>query len=321
MTHLQPPAPLDLDEAAARQPAGPVAVVLGVFDGVHRGHQALLSAVREAAAARGARPSALVFDPPPIEVIRPGHVVDRLAPLAENLDLIREAGVEPIPLRFDEAVREMAPEDFLDALAPGLEVVAVVMTPDTSFGRDRSGTPDRLRQSGPAHGFEVVVIEPELDDGPISSTRIRKAVAEGNLGDAMRLLGRRPAVTGTVVRGEGRGRALGFPTANLKFAYRPAMPPLGIYAGLVTSLGGAGGATPAIGALVSIGRRPTFHEDGDVVVEANLLDWDGDLYGHVLRLGLMTRLRDEQRFESAAELTAQMKRDETVARAALAEIV
>lgn len=320
MRDPQAQAAVAIDQAAARQPAGPVAVVLGVFDGVHRGHQTLLSAVREAAAARGAQPAALVFDPPPVEVIRPGHIVDRLAPLAENLDLIRHAGVEPAPLRFDEAVREMAPEDFLDALAPGLQVVAVVMTPDTSFGRDRSGTPDRLRQSGPAHGFEVVVIEPEVDDEPISSTRIRKAVAEGNLAEATRLLGRRPAVTGMVVRGEGRGRDLGFPTANLAFAYRPAMPPLGIYVGLVTSLGGARASGP-IGSLVSIGRRPTFHEDGEVVVEANLLDWDGVLYGQALRLELITRLRDEQRFESAAELTAQMQRDETVARAALAGIV
>lgn len=318
MSGPQSDAALALAEAAARQPAGPVAVVLGVFDGVHRGHQALLSAVREAAAARAARPAALVFDPPPTEIIRPGHVVDRLAPLVENLHLIHEAGVEPVPLRFDRAVREMAPEGFLDALAPGLSVVAVVMTPDTAFGRDRSGTPDRLRQGGPTHGFEVVVIEPEIDDGPISSTRIRQAVAEGSLAEAARLLGRRPAVTGTVVRGEGRGRDLGFPTANLAFAYRPAMPPLGIYSGLVTNMRDT---LAHIGALVSIGRRPTFHEDGNVVVEANLLDWDGDLYGQALRLELVTRLRDEQRFDSAAQLTAQMQRDETVARAALAEIV
>jgi riboflavin kinase/FMN adenylyltransferase len=293
-------------------------VVLGVFDGVHRGHQALLSAVREAAAARGAMPVALVFDPPPTEVIRPGQVVDRLAPLAENLSLIRDAGAEPVALRFDEALREMAPEDFLDALAPGLRVVAVVMTPDTAFGRDRSGTPERLKEGGPAHGFDVVVIEPEADDGPISSTRIRRALADGNLDAATSLLGRRPAVTGEVVRGDGRGRDLGYPTANLTFAYRPALPPLGIYAGLATT-GAVASATT--GALVSIGRRPTFHDGGDVVVEANLLDWDGDLYGQQVRLELVTRLRDEQRFDSAADLTAQMRRDETVARAALAGIV
>jgi riboflavin kinase/FMN adenylyltransferase len=318
MTDSRPDAGLSLNEVAAREPARPAAVILGVFDGVHRGHQALLSAVREAAAARGARPVALVFDPPPIEVVRPRTVVERLAPLPENLSLIREAGAEPVPVRFDPAVRQMEPEDFLDALAPGVRVVAVVMTPDTSFGRDRSGTPGRLTESGPARGFEVVVIEPEVDAGPISSTRIRRSVREGDLLLATRLLGRRPAVTGTVVRGEGRGRDLGFPTANLAFGYRPALPPLGIYSGLVTS---TAGTSARIGALVSVGRRPTFHENGDVVVEANLLDWDGDLYDQQIRLELVTRLRDERRFDSAEELTAQMERDETVARGALAEIV
>jgi riboflavin kinase/FMN adenylyltransferase len=296
----------------------PVAVVLGVFDGVHRGHGALLSAVREAGAARGARPVALVFDPPPIEVIRPGHGVERLAPLSENLGRIRDAGVEAIPIRFDTAVREMAPEAFLDALAPGLQTVAIVMTPDTAFGRDRAGTPQRLMAVGPARGFEVVVIEPEMDDGPISSSRIRRVLAEGNVPDVIRLLGRRPALTGEVVRGDGRGQALGYPTANLAFGYRPALPALGIYAGLAD---GATGATGATGALVSVGRRPTFHDDGDVVVEAHLLDWSGDLYGQPLRLELVERLRDERRFESAAELTAQMRRDEVRARAALAGIV
>lgn len=318
MTASRTDAVLSLDEAAMHQPPGPVAVVLGVFDGVHRGHQALLSAAREAAAARGGRPVALVFDPPPTEVIHPGDTVARLAPLVENLSLIRDAGVEPVALRFDDAVREMAPEAFLDALAPGLRVVAVVMTPDTSFGRDRSGTPERLRGSGTAHGFDVVMVEPEVDDGPISSSRIRRAVADGDLAGATRLLGRRPAMTGNVVRGEGRGRNLGFPTANLAFAYRPALPPLGIYAGLATTVADPSAAT---GALVSIGRRPTFHEGGEVVVEANLLDWDGDLYGQQLRVELVARLREEQRFDSAAELTAQMERDETVARAALARIV
>lgn len=305
---------LTLGRIAAREPMRPVAVVLGVFDGVHRGHGALLSAVREAGAARGAWPVALVFDPPPIEVIRPGHAVERLAPLSENLGRIRDAGVEAIPIRFDTAVREMPPEAFLDALAPGLQTVAIVMTPDTAFGRDRAGTPQRLTAVGPARGFEVVVIEPEMDDGPISSSRIRRVLAEGNVPDVIRLLGRRPALTGEVVRGDGRGKELGYPTANLAFRYNPALPSLGIYAGL------AGGPSTT-GALVSVGRRPTFHDDGDVVVEAHLLDWSGDLYGQPLRLELVERLRDERRFESAAELTAQMRHDEVRARAALAGIV
>ena len=305
---------LTLGRIAAREPMRPVAVVLGVFDGVHRGHGALLSAVREAGAARGARPVALVFDPPPIEVIRPGHAVERLASLSENLARIRDAGVEAIPIRFDTAVREMPPEAFLDALAPGLQTVAIVMTPDTAFGRDRAGTPQRLMAVGPVRGFEVVVIEPEMDDGPISSSRIRRALADGDIPRATRLLGRRPSLSGEVVRGDGRGQELGYPTANLAFRYNPALPSLGIYAGL------AGGPSTT-GALVSVGRRPTFHDDGDVVVEAHLLDWSGDLYGQPLRLELVGRLRDERRFESAAELTAQMRRDEVQARAALAGIV
>ena len=306
---------LTLAEVAARDSTGPVALVLGVFDGVHRGHRVLLSAVREAAAARGARPVALVFDPPPIEVIRPGQRVERLAPLSENLGRIREAGVRPIALRFDAAVRELPPEAFLEALAPGLRTAAIVMTPDAAFGRDRSGTPSHLTEIGVGRGFEVVLVDPELDDGPISSSRIRRALAEGDIPSATRLLGHRPSLSGEVVRGDGRGQALGYPTANLAFGYRPALPALGIYAGL------ADGATGATGALISVGRRPTFHDQGDIVVEAHLLDWSGDLYGQPLRLVLVGRLRDERRYDSAAELTAQMRRDEVHARAALAGIV
>ncbi len=278
-----------------------------MFDGVHRGHQTILAATREAAAARGARPVALVFDPPPIEVIRPERTVHRLAPIEENLERIAKAGVQPIAIRFDAALRELPAETFLDRLAPGIQPVAVVMTPDSAFGKDRAGTSERLAKLGPEHGFEVVVIDPELDEGPVSSSRVRGALAAGDIETATRLLSRWPAVTGTVVRGDGRGRDLGFPTANLAFDYHPALPTLGIYAGLANG----------IGALVSVGRRPVFHTDGDVVVEANLLDWDGDLYDRQLRVELVQRLRDEREFASVSELVDQMKRDEVEARTAL----
>jgi riboflavin kinase/FMN adenylyltransferase len=298
---------LGLDEVA-EQPIGPVALALGVFDGVHRGHRVVLAATREAAAARGARPVALVFDPPPIEVIRPDQRLERLAPLGENLDRIDAAGVRPLAVRFDAALRDLPAEVFLDRLGPGLQPVAVVMTPDSAFGKDRAGTPDRLRQVGDQRGFEVVLVEAEADEGVISSSRIRAALAAGDVVTAARLLGRPPALTGTVVRGDGRGRALGYPTANLSFAYRPALPALGIYAGW------------AIGqrALVSIGRRPTFHDDGAVVVEAHLLDWDGDLYDTELRVEVTERLREERRFGSVEELVAQMREDEAAARTVLA---
>jgi riboflavin kinase/FMN adenylyltransferase len=298
---------LGLDEVAD-QPIGPVALALGVFDGVHRGHRVVLAATREAAAVRGGRPVALVFDPPPIEVIRPDQRLERLAPLGENLDRIDAAGVRPVAVRFDAALRDLPAEVFLDRLGPGLQPVAVVMTPDSAFGKDRAGTPDRLRAVGEQRGFEVVLVEAEVDDGVISSSRIRAALAAGDVATAARLLGRPPALTGTVVRGDGRGRELGYPTANLSFAYRPALPAIGIYAGW------------AIGqrALVSIGRRPTFHDDGEVVVEAHLLDWDGDLYDTELRVEVAERLREERRFGSVEELVAQMREDEAAARTVLA---
>jgi riboflavin kinase/FMN adenylyltransferase len=304
---MAPDPVLTLDEVA-EQPLGPVALALGVFDGVHRGHRAILSASREAAAARDARPVALVFDPPPVEVIRPDRTLERLAPLAENLERIGAAGVHPLAVHFDDALRDLPAEVFLDRLGPGLRPVAVVMTPDSAFGKDRAGTPEWLAEVGAQRGFEVVLTDPETDDGVISSSRIRAAVAAGEVGEAARLLGRPPAVTGTVVRGDGRGRELGYPTANLAFDYRPALPALGIYAGW------------AIGqrALISIGRRPTFHADGAVVVEAHLLDWDGDLYDTELRVEVAERLREERAFGSVDELVSQMGRDEAAARALLA---
>lgn len=312
MTPLEvPDRALSLGEVAALPAIGRVALVLGVFDGVHRGHRSILAATREAAAARAARPVALLFDPPPIEVIRPGQRVPRLSPVDETVALVRAAGVHPILLRFDERLRELAPEDFLDGLAPALQPVALMMTADSAFGRDRAGTPERMADVGSQRGFEVVVAEQEPDGGLISSSRIRAALGDGAIEDATRLLGHRPSLTGLVVRGEGRGRDLGYPTANLSFDYHPALPALGIYAG----------STVHGPALASVGRRPTFHADGDVVVEAHVLDWTGDLYGHRLRLELTARLRDELRFESAADLVAQMRLDEAAVRAALAGVV
>ena len=301
-----------LAEVAAGPAVGRVALVVGVFDGVHRGHRVLLSAVREAAAVREAHPVALVLDPPPIEVIRPGETVARLAPLGENLARIVAAGVRPFAITFDEAVRELSAEDFLMSVAPALQPVAVVVTPDSAFGRRREGTPEHLTEIGAQRGFAVVVIEPETQDGVISSSQIRQALAEGDLASATDLLGHRPQLTGTVVRGDGRGGGLGFPTANLAFAHRPALPALGIYAGMVNG---------RIGALVSVGRRPVFHADGDIVVEAHLLDWSGDLYDTEIKVEFVSRLRDERNFPSTDALVAQMRADETEARAALEGLV
>jgi riboflavin kinase / FMN adenylyltransferase len=297
-------------------PVGPAALCMGVFDGVHRGHQALLAATRRAAEERGIASVALLFEPPPLEVIRPGQRVPRLAPVAENLRRLREAGIDvATALAFTARLRDMAPEAFLAVLAPAIDLRALVMTPESAFGRARAGTPDAMRIHGAAAGFDVIVLEPLAGDarGPTSSTRVRELLAAGEIAAATAHLGRPPYLAGTVVHGDARGRELGYPTANLAFDYLPALPALGIYAGRATAQGTRAGHP----ALVSVGVRPTFKDHAPVLVEAHLLDFDGDLYDRPLGLELTARIRDEARFASVEALVTQMREDERQARAIL----
>lgn len=293
---------------------GAAGLCMGVFDGVHLGHQRLLAATRAAAGQAGAASVALVFDPPPVEVLRPGVHVPRLAPLGVNLERIMAVGIDhAIVLRFDDELRALSAETFVAALAPAVELHALVMTPRSAFGRDRGGTLERMRQLGAERGFAVSAVEPRLAGGaPISSSRVREAIARGDIEGAAELLGRPPSLSGLVVSGDRRGRDLGYPTANLDFGYLPAMPPLGIYVGSAEVPERHVG--PDHPALVSIGVRPTFHREGRVLVEVFLLDYDGDLYGAQLRVQLLTRLREERRFDDAEALVAQMRRDEAAAR-------
>ncbi len=295
---------------------GPVVVCLGVFDGVHAGHAAMLRAARDEAARRGLTGVALVFDPPPAEVLRRGSVVPRLAPLSTVLERIQaDHGLLAIPLRFDDELRAHSARAFVQELRPALEFKALVMSPESAFGRHREGTVAVMREIGAEQGFDVIEVERVIVDGaPVSSTRIRQAIAAGEIAAAS-AMGYPPRLEGTVVPGDRRGRLLGFPTANLAFAYEPAMPPLGIYVGGVTVAERQVG--PGHPALISIGVRPTFHEHGRVLVEAYLLDYDGDLYGTTLALDLIARLRDERRFADVEELVNQMRRDEAEARARL----
>lgn len=293
---------------------GPAAITLGVFDGVHLGHRHLVNATRHAAAAAGAASVAIVFTPHPDEVIRLGTIVPRLLPPEVTLQRLREAGIDhALPVRFDAALRGLAPEEFLSGLAPALRPRAVVMTPESAFGRGRTGTLARVTEIGAELGFGTIAVEPaRLDGGVVSSSRIRTALQAGDVEAAATLLGSRPLLRGTVIHGDARGRDLGFPTANLAFAYAPALPILGIYLGRVSVP--ARGVGPHHPALVSIGVRPTFHDEGFVLVEVYLLDWDGDLYDTTLDVELSHRLREERRFDSTESLIAQMRRDEVEAR-------
>jgi riboflavin kinase / FMN adenylyltransferase len=297
---------------------GPAVVTLGAFDGVHLGHRHLVAATAASARERDASSVALVFSPHPDEVVRPGTTVERLLPPEVTLQRLSEAGIDhALEVRFDDAVRGMEPEAFLGALGPALELRGVTMTPDSAFGRARAGTLERVAEIGATEGFDAVEVEPLLIGGaPVSSSRIRELLRRGDVQGAGVLLGSRPLLRGKVVHGDRRGRELGFPTANLSFAYDPALPALGIYLGHVAVP--ERGVGPGHPALISVGVRPTFHDDGRILVEAYLLDWDGDLYDAMLDVELDERLREERRFDSVDELIGQMRADEAEARGRLA---
>jgi riboflavin kinase/FMN adenylyltransferase len=201
-------------------PVGQAAMVMGVFDGVHRGHAHLFDATLRAARRLGVASVALVFDPHPEDVLRPGHRVPRLTPLASVLELIRGHGIDhALALQFDDALRNLEPVDFLDALRPAIELRALLMTPESAFGRKRAGTLDLMRTVGVERGFEAIAVEPMLDAGePISSSRIRSAVEAGDLPEAARMLGRPHRLVGTLDAGQ------------LTVGYAPCLPPVGVYA-------------------------------------------------------------------------------------------
>ena len=293
---------------------GPSVVTLGVFDGVHRGHRHVLDATVLAARERDAASVALVFSPHPDEVIKPGTTVERLLPPVVTLERLARSGIDHVlEVRFDAAVRNLEPEEFLAALAPAMELRGITMTPDSAFGRARAGTLERVAEIGAENGWDCISVEPLMvDDEVVSSSRIRRALADGLIERAADLIGSAPFLRGTVVHGDERGRLLGFPTANLAFDYAAALPALGIYLGRVSVP--ERGVGPDHPALVSVGVRPTFHDHGRVLVEVYLLDWDGDLYDATLDLELVVRLREERRFESADALVSQMQADEREAR-------
>jgi riboflavin kinase / FMN adenylyltransferase len=294
---------------------GPAVVSLGVFDGVHLGHRAILEATMATATEQGAQGVAIVFDPSPDEVLRPGNVLPRLGPLDVNLARIEAVGVHAVPVRFDELLSALTAEAFLESLAPRIELRGLAMSRRSTFGHNRGGTVERIQAFGADRGFAVAVVEPVKVGGSIvSSSRIRARIAEGDIEAACRL-GVTPYLRGTVVSGDRRGRELGFPTANLRFDYAPAMPPLGIYAGRVAP--GLRGVPDGQPSLISIGTRPTFHSGGEVLVEVHLLDWDGDLYDLLLGVDLVARRRDERRFSSVDALVEQMRKDAEMGRAVL----
>ena len=297
-------------------PSGPGGIVtVGSFDGVHRGHRAVLDRIARRAAAAGLRSILVTFDPHPLEVVRPSAAPMLLTDRDEKLEALAETAIESVVvLEFAQAVARMTPREFVQEILLGrCGMRELVIGHDHGFGRGRSGNAETLRELAGALGFGLQVIDP-VDAGgdAVSSSRIRRMVAAGDLAGAAGLLGRPYGASGTVVAGVQRGRQLGVPTANLgELSARKLLPPDGVYAVRVeTPFGRFGG-------MMNQGARPTV---GDSVrsLEAHLFGFDGDLYGRRVRVEWVAKLRDTRPFSSLDELKFQLAHDRAGAEAILA---
>jgi riboflavin kinase/FMN adenylyltransferase len=299
--------------ALSRRLAAP-AVAIGNFDGVHVGHQALLQTAREAAASHGGEAVVLTFDPHPARLLAPKLAPPLLVTRARKLELLAAHGIAACVVEpFTRELAATSPHEFVRSLlVGGLGARDVVVGWDFTYGQKRGGTIETLRADGAALGFGVHVVPAVTVDGLVaSSTKVREFVLEGNVAGAHLLLGRHFDVDGTVVRGAGRGRQIGIPTANVA-AEGEVLPKAGVYAARVRTDDGAW--RPAV---LNLGTNPTFVAQGALSLEAHLLDWDGNLYDRRVRVAFVERLRDERRFGSVDELVAQIRRDIDAARECL----
>lgn len=290
-------------------------VTVGNFDGVHRGHQALVESVVQEARFHAGTAVVLTFDPHPSHVLSPDRAPEALMTVEQKAEVLEGLGVQHlVVLPFTVELSRETPEEFARlVLQRAVGARVVVVGASFRFGHGRAGDVALLEHLGREMGFRVRGLEPVLHEGaPISSSRIREALARGGVEAARDMLGRRFFVDGRIVRGAGRGRSLGIPTANLGLL-NETLPGGGVYACWCRTLGGSQVAAPAV---VNVGRRPTFG-GGETVVEAHVLDFDGDLYGSTLRLEFETRLREERSFPGPGELLEQIRRDIARAREVL----
>ena len=286
---------------------------IGNFDGVHRGHQHMITAVRAAAIRVGLPAAVITFEPTPREFFEGDAAPARLTRLREKLEALASYGVDRVlVLRFDRRVQAMGATEFVERLlVDGLGVRHMVVGHDFHFARRREGNLALLQEAGGRHGFTVEEVGRYMDDGErVSSSLVRDALGGGDLERARQLLGRPYRMAGRVRRGAQLGRKLGFPTANLAL-HRKVVPLWGVFAVRVS---GAGLADHP--AVVSLGTRPTINGT-EPLLEVHVFDFDGDLYGRYLDVDFIRRLRDERRFPTIDALVEQMHRDAAAARAAL----
>jgi len=280
-------------------------LALGNFDGLHRGHLKIVERVRRGAAEHGGTPMAMTFDPHPSRIVRPDKAPPLLMTKAQRLEALDRAGIAAVAVvRFTPELSHWDPETFVrTVLVEWLRVSEVWVGANFLFGHDRSGNFSTLRTLGQRYGFRADKIDPvRYKEFVVSSTRVRRLIAEGRMDEAGALLGHPYYLDGTVIQGKRRGRELGFPTANLQ-TENELLPPNGVYATTAT----IDGVVHA--SLTNVGVRPTFGDTMMPIIETYVLGFSGDLYGRPVRLGFVQRLRDERKFEDVDALRTQMEAD------------
>lgn len=294
-------------------------ITIGAYDGVHVGHRAVIGEVRRLAEQGGWRSAVVTFDRHPASVVRPENAPRLLTDADQRLELLADTGVDAaVVLSFDDVQRHESPEEFVRrVIVEGLRAAVVVVGEDFHFGLNRSGNVALLRDLGTEAGFDVAPLELlDRSDGvaePVSSTAIRRALAGGDVEQAANMLGRPFQARGPVTQGDQRGRLLGFPTANVAVPASICLPADGVYAGWYMRPDGERHAC-----AINLGRRPTFYDHATTsLLEAHLLDFDGDLYGEAAKVEFVAFLRSERKFDGIDALVAQLKMDCEHARSAV----
>lgn len=299
-----------LDEVP--HPSHGTVVAIGNFDGIHLGHRRLLEAVVDRARSTRRVPALMTFFPHPVEILRPGTRLQRLTTASEKLALLEHLGIELVLVApFDAALAAMAPEDFFDTcIVQGMSAKAVHVGYDFHFGKDRKGDTDALQRLCAGRAIPLHV-EPAVEIGGVkcSSSAIRAALTDGDLATANTMLGRSYTLIGQVIRGEGRGRKLGFPTANMRLPAEKLLPKTGVY------LTRAVWQRQTFAAVANLGLRPTFKMgEATPLLEVHILDFDASLYDEFVEISFEKRIRDEKKFDSIDELTVQIAKDVAWAR-------
>jgi riboflavin kinase / FMN adenylyltransferase len=292
----------------------PTVLTLGSFDGIHRGHQHLISQIVARAKEESGTVSALVtLHPHPKVVLRPNSQLRYLTTIEERLDLLKPLGLDYcVVFPFSLETSQIRAHDFIQLLIDRLSLIEIICGQDFALGYKREGNVEFLRTLGREKGFAVTIVEPyQLDGHIVSSTHIRELIAAGNLEEATRLLGRHPSIRGRVIKGDQRGRTLGFPTANLAVEERRQIPADGIYAARVNI------GSRRFGGAANVGVRPTFNK-GQRLIEVYILDFDEDLYDQVITVEFVKRLREELKFDTVNALIEQMQKDVVETRKILA---